>query len=352
MFPLAFAIVDAENDLNWKWFLENLRMIVPDGVVITFMSDRHHGLITYTPIVFPNSHHGYCLWHLKGNLRLALSGSGRREHIVILFERCCKAPTHELFTVAYNDFMHAAGNRQKVIEFMHSLPLQNWANAYFQGNRYGHVCSSLSECFNSWILLERELPITSLIDHLRLKIMNMRSNRRDQSLTWDNVLCPNILESLKETMVDSRIMTGVKSADGIYEVHSTQNYHVDLGNRFCSCNLWRINGVPCKHAVYCLQRAGIDINDIYECYFHTDYYKKSYLHAIHPIPSDVLNSSVGDTSAVLAPDMKNTPGRPRKKRISNSGSQETTKKARTCSVCKEKVFHNKRTCKGVQSITQ
>jgi zinc finger SWIM domain-containing protein 3 len=352
MYPLAFAIVDSENDLNWKWFLQNLKNIVPSEIVLTFMSDRHHGLVTYIPQVFPNSHHGFCLWHLKNNLRLCLSGSGRGEHIVILFERCCRAPTHELFSEAYSDFMHAAGNREKVIAFMNNLPREKWANAYFTGSRYGYVCSSVSESFNSWILEDRELPITALINSIRSNIMKLRTKRRDKSFTWDSVLCPKTLESLKETMVASRMMTGNKSEDGIYEVHTTKAYHVDIYRRYCSCNLWSIDGIPCKHAVFCLQSSGLSVHDFYEHYFYTENYKNSYLHGIRPIPSDVLAASDGIASDVLAPDCKKTPGRPRKKRILSSGSQETTKKARLCSTCKEKVFHNKRTCKKGLSITQ
>jgi zinc finger SWIM domain-containing protein 3 len=351
MYFLAFAIVDSENDINWKWFLENLRLILqPEELVITFMSDRHHGLLTYIPIVFPNSHHGFCLWHLKNNLRKALSGSGRSEHIINLFERCCKAPTHEIFTEIYNDFIAAAGRSLKVLDFIDNAPRQKWANAYFEGNRYGRVCSSLSESFNSWILKEREFPITSLIDHLRVKIMKMRSKRRDACLSWGTVLCPAIFESLKETRILARFLKGDKSADGVYEVHSTKKYHVDLENRYCSCNLWRINGIPCKHAIFCLQFEGMDINCYYDHYFWTDYYKDSYSHAIHPIPTNNIDVSVVDDAIVIAPDVKKMPGRPRKNRISSSGSQESIKKPRFCSSCKEHVFHNKRTCKSSLSI--
>ncbi|CAL5378075.1 unnamed protein product [Camellia sinensis] len=68
LFPLAFAIVDAENQDNWMWFLSQLLKAVGSGRRLTFVSDRQHGLLDAFSVVFPNAHHAYCLNHLKRNL--------------------------------------------------------------------------------------------------------------------------------------------------------------------------------------------------------------------------------------------------------------------------------------------
>ncbi|CAL5376964.1 unnamed protein product [Camellia sinensis] len=68
LFPLAFAIVDAENQDNWMWFLSQLLKAVGSGRRLTFVSDRQHGLLDALSVVFPNAHHAYCLNHLKRNL--------------------------------------------------------------------------------------------------------------------------------------------------------------------------------------------------------------------------------------------------------------------------------------------
>lgn len=48
IFPLAFAIVDGENDRSWEWFFNKLSSFVPDGEDVVFVSDRnasiYHGL--------------------------------------------------------------------------------------------------------------------------------------------------------------------------------------------------------------------------------------------------------------------------------------------------------------------
>jgi len=74
LFTLAYAVVDAENDDNWEWFCLKLRNILNSYLTtgyteFTFFSDRHSGLVKAIPIVFPGSHHAYCLRHLVDNFK-------------------------------------------------------------------------------------------------------------------------------------------------------------------------------------------------------------------------------------------------------------------------------------------
>jgi hypothetical protein len=76
LFPLAFGVVDAENDDNWLWFIENLRTVietyqpflVDQKNGLTFLSDRQKGLLEGVSKTLPNSAHGWCLKHLEENL--------------------------------------------------------------------------------------------------------------------------------------------------------------------------------------------------------------------------------------------------------------------------------------------
>lgn len=44
IFPLAFAIVDSENDNAWEWFFNYLKQFVTDHEELTFVSDRHSSI--------------------------------------------------------------------------------------------------------------------------------------------------------------------------------------------------------------------------------------------------------------------------------------------------------------------
>lgn len=71
-FTVAYAVIKAEINDSWHWFLTNLRDALynnkdPYDQVITFIQGRKKGLKTIIYEVFPESYHGYCLRHLKQN---------------------------------------------------------------------------------------------------------------------------------------------------------------------------------------------------------------------------------------------------------------------------------------------
>jgi len=46
VFPIAFGVVDSENDDAWEWFFRVLSTAIPDGDNLTFVSDRHSSIYT------------------------------------------------------------------------------------------------------------------------------------------------------------------------------------------------------------------------------------------------------------------------------------------------------------------
>ena len=44
VFPLAFAVVNSENDDAWEWFFRELSRAVPDTTNLSFVSDRHSSI--------------------------------------------------------------------------------------------------------------------------------------------------------------------------------------------------------------------------------------------------------------------------------------------------------------------
>ncbi|XP_013624743.1 PREDICTED: uncharacterized protein LOC106330896 [Brassica oleracea var. oleracea] len=68
-YPLAFAVQDGENLASWTWFFEMLKSVIPDSSELVFMSERNQSLIFAIGNVFPQAHHGHCLWHLKKKVK-------------------------------------------------------------------------------------------------------------------------------------------------------------------------------------------------------------------------------------------------------------------------------------------
>ena len=90
--PLAFVIVEAENNSSWGWFMEKVRSsVVGRRHRIYVISDRHAGIMTAMQQpgwCEPRNHHRYCVRHLASNFASAHLKKGLRDRVVQLVLRC------------------------------------------------------------------------------------------------------------------------------------------------------------------------------------------------------------------------------------------------------------------------
>ncbi|KAL7263024.1 hypothetical protein ACSBR1_001236 [Camellia fascicularis] len=131
---LAFAIVDAENQDNWMWFLSLLLKAVGSGRRLTFVSDRQHGLLDALSVVFPNAHHPYCLNHLKRILINKLVGlhTNYKLSLMKILVKCAYAPTVASFQHYMEKLRRIVGNG-RVDSMLDGLENGKWDNAFFRG---------------------------------------------------------------------------------------------------------------------------------------------------------------------------------------------------------------------------
>uniref|UniRef100_A0A9I9EJ81 Protein FAR-RED ELONGATED HYPOCOTYL 3-like n=1 Tax=Cucumis melo TaxID=3656 RepID=A0A9I9EJ81_CUCME len=64
IFPLAFCVVDSENDSSWTWFCNQLKRIIGERNDVVIVSDRHRSICKAIKVVFSNILHCICLVHL------------------------------------------------------------------------------------------------------------------------------------------------------------------------------------------------------------------------------------------------------------------------------------------------
>ncbi|XP_028118687.1 uncharacterized protein LOC114316221 [Camellia sinensis] len=259
-FPVCFAVVGSENQDNWRWFLEHLSRIVSSERNITFVSDRNLGLVEVLPKVFPMAFHAYCLYHMKMNLRHHLRGMfhGLKEKLITMFGKCAYAPIEETFHQCLVELKTKGGSR--VEKFLDDIPYDHWSNAYFLGQRFGEMWSNVVESFNSWIREERHLPITKLIDSVRIKLIKKIVKMRELVNKWNGLICPKMESKLHDGFNTSRPWIVSSSGNDVYEVHSHPSVSVDISRRICSCGEWQLKGFPCAHAVGAIQKSGHDLS--------------------------------------------------------------------------------------------
>ncbi|KAK8620191.1 hypothetical protein V6N13_066673 [Hibiscus sabdariffa] len=298
VFPVAFAVVDAETNDNWYWFLLQVKSAVSTSCPLTVIADRQKGLRESIPEIFVDSYHGYCLRYLTEELVRELKGQFSHEVKRIMSEdlyRAASAPKPEDF--------HACVESIKMISLeaynwvMQSEP-KNWANTFFQGARYNHMTSDFGERFYSWASDAHELPITRMVDVIRGKIMELIYTRRADSDHWLTRLTPSMeekleKESLKACSFQLRLTTG-----SIFEVQGDSTEVVDIDRWDCSCKGWQLTGLPCCHAIAVIRCIGQSPYDFCSRYFATESYRLTYAESVQPIP-DVDSPMQKDSSQAL-----------------------------------------------------
>jgi transposase-like protein len=172
LFPLAYAVVNAENDDNWLWFIRQLHQIIEAHAatylvpgVLTILSDRQKGLIEGVETVFPHSPHGYCLRHLWDNMHKEFKNKNLREHLW----KAARALTINDFNNALKEMENI--DKRSVRWLLKTAPAKYWAELYFPGCRYGHLTSNIAESLNSWILEARDMPILGMFEKIRHQLM-------------------------------------------------------------------------------------------------------------------------------------------------------------------------------------
>jgi len=179
LFPLAHAVVDAENDDNWLWFLQLLLTVVQSHALqslidktLVFLSDRQKGLLKAVDNVFPGCLHGYCLKHLEANFHKEI----KDKNLLPFLWKAANATTQPAFNKALEGMTSL--NPKAVPWLLQHAKTEHWAEIYFPGRRYGHLTSNIAESLNSWLLEARAKPILAMFEQIRHQLMGWFTARR------------------------------------------------------------------------------------------------------------------------------------------------------------------------------
>ncbi|XP_060200208.1 uncharacterized protein LOC132628445 [Lycium barbarum] len=127
--PLAYGVLDSENDRSWTWFFERFREVYGVRENMCIVSDRHESINKVVSRIYPNVPHYACIWHLWGNV----CKKYKKNHNVLspVFYAKAKAYTQE-------DFDELMGKVEKVdfrvAEYLELAGREKWARVYATAN--------------------------------------------------------------------------------------------------------------------------------------------------------------------------------------------------------------------------
>nr|KAJ0199185.1 hypothetical protein LSAT_V11C600340960 [Lactuca sativa] len=148
-YPLAYAVVEAENFNSWTWFLTNLGddLGLYANSNFTFISDRQKGLLPALEKLFPAAEHRHCLRHLHENMKRKWRGKEFKDCLW----NCATCTTIPQFNSAMEELKKLNGRA-------HCDALLN------------NMCESL----NSKIVKGRDKPIISCLYVFKVEPINGR----------------------------------------------------------------------------------------------------------------------------------------------------------------------------------
>lgn len=340
VFPLAFAIVNEENDDNWHRFLSELRKILDENMPkLTILSSGERPVVDGVEANFPAAFHGFCLHYLTERFQREFQSSV----LVDLFWEAA----HCLTVLEFKSKI----NKIEQISPEASLWIQNksparWASSYFEGTRFGQLTANvITESLSNWVEDTSGLPIIQTMECIHRHLINMLKERRETSLHWSNVLVPSAEKQMLAAIEQSRAHRVYRANEAEFEVMTCEgNVVVNIENCSCLCGRWQVYGLPCSHAVGALLSCEEDVYRYTESCFTVENYRRAYAETLEPISDKVQwkeNDSERDSENVIKTP-KAMKGAPRKRRV-RAEDRDRVRRVVHCGRCNH-TGHFRTTC--------
>ncbi|XP_010495718.2 PREDICTED: uncharacterized protein LOC104772855 [Camelina sativa] len=166
IFPIAFAVVDTENDESWECFFKQLSCVIPDDESLSIISDRHKSIGKAIKKVYPKSSRGICTYHMYKNILVRFKG--RAEFALV--KKAANAFRLINFQTTFDQ-----------IEAMNPT-LHEYLVYISQVIGTTLLTSNIAESMNKVMSHDRRFPIVQLLEEIRSMMTRWFSDRRTDAL--------------------------------------------------------------------------------------------------------------------------------------------------------------------------
>uniref|UniRef100_A0A7N2MTP2 SWIM-type domain-containing protein n=3 Tax=Quercus lobata TaxID=97700 RepID=A0A7N2MTP2_QUELO len=231
------------------------------------------------------------------------------------------------------------------------------------------MTTNVSECFNGFLKGARSLPITAMVKYTWFKLNSYFDDRRNKSIAqsnsgqkWTKYALHIFMRN--KAKVERHRVTRLSAQQQSYQVdtphnpesagHGDHTHGVNLLQRSCTCQKWKLYKIPCSHVIAVCIRYRHDAEQYIDPCYSVDALFRSYA-PIFPALKDRLSwPDPEETRRVLPnPRLIREKGRPVSTQIRNE-MDESGRRPRTtpwkeggrkvqCGLCDQK-GHNRRTC--------
>lgn len=321
MYPIAWAVVDAESFDTWSWFL---KLLIADlelghGDNLTILSDKHKGILSSVNQLLPNAEHRHCSRHFYGNLRKFFPDRELQK----LFWRIVKSFDDKQFQ---HNMTLLRSKSVAAHDALLAHDVSRWCRAFFSSTTtFEDVTNNITESFNGWIRDARCLPVISMLEAISSQLMKRRAEFYNAIEGWEGDICPYPFKRLQKRVKeanDSDVVWDGHHSFNVYDTRYRKQHIVEMIPRTCTCGYWQLTGVPCAHVCRCCLERGWDPEDYVSPYLRKDKYILAYQRPIDCTRGPEMWEDYQGPK-LEPPIFKRRPGRPKKNRIPSTGEVKT-----------------------------
>ncbi|XP_031266842.1 uncharacterized protein LOC116125254 [Pistacia vera] len=211
IFLVAITICEIENKESWRYFMTLLKEFIGDIDLITIISDRQKGLVDVIQTCWSNASARYCARHVYANFRKKFLGLRN------LFWAVSRVSN-------IIDFQQAMEKVEAVDREAHRWMIENdvrsWSRHSFDlDSKSDHVTNNMCEVFNSWLGENRELPILSLLEHYRRRVMVQMQARANARNDWITTVPPTVHRKINGLIESARNVKDIWPGSDEFEVN-------------------------------------------------------------------------------------------------------------------------------------
>ncbi|XP_075086096.1 uncharacterized protein LOC107765541 [Nicotiana tabacum] len=242
--PLAYAVVDSENDVSWRLLFEQFKHAYGEKLNMCVISDRNESILNAISIVYTDMLHNACMWHIWINVRLKF----KKGHL-------------------------------KLSEL--------WSRVHATVNRTWTMTSKIAESLNAVTKDARELPVVELLEYMRTLLERWTNEKLLNGKGTFTYLGKKYNKELEDNRTLSQKMRVRASTDYIDTViDGVKRFIVCLQNKRCRCGQFQLDELPCPHALAALRHRNESYKNYCSLYYTRESLLQTYEIPVDPFPDE------------------------------------------------------------------
>ncbi|XP_019235580.1 PREDICTED: uncharacterized protein LOC109215911 [Nicotiana attenuata] len=264
--PLAYAIVDSENNKSWEWFFVQIKGTFGVREVMCIVSDRNESIFNATKAVYPEVPHCIYMFHLWQNVKRTFKK--HHKQLKDIFFALARAYTVEKFEYHMTEMCKID---PRVQPYLFGIGYERWSRAYSKVKRSMVMTSNIAESINAANKDARELPVMRLLEYMTNLLQQWNNKNIKSAMETSTELGKKYDKLLRENLIASEQMTVRPATEKLYTVfEGVRRNIVCLEEGTCSCGKFQMDELSCPHAWAVLKNQQLKPSQYCSFYYKKD----------------------------------------------------------------------------------